>query len=286
MISINKLFAYSTVLFALTCHSAFGIADIPCLRGTIDDPNSTFIQEIDGKFSGKAQLVDEDFDNNKSFWNKIAADLIWDLCGYKNHQGSTDIMQIAEATEKLEIYFFYKGIDYIIEVNPNTFFQYSNGKNFAIWVYKNNNMHYPGDTISFSSIPKNEWFFSDECSDHVVYNNLDSSTGVSKAGEAAFTQHRGGDRSEYFLDFPKGKSCRTFPGLVREDVGGWGKSTIVHKYQNYKTAYSDFLHFANALRSTECVGQGLAVYLVEIPTSTQDNRELSSITIASEGEPL
>ena len=119
-----------------------------------------------------------------------------------------------------------------------------------------------GDVVQLSDIPKKQKFFSDECSDWTIADNLDDDAEVNKAGQAVFNEF-GGSKNEFFLDFADGDNRRAFPGLVLMDKTASTKETIV-TYRNLRVAMEKMQQFGEKLKTSQCANQGLALYLVAL----------------------
>ena len=124
-----------------------------------------------------------------------------------------------------------------------------------------------GDVITKAETPK-DYFFTNDCSDHWVRINIDNSVPVNTAGQAAFSNYAG---KEFFIDFPFEKNNRAFPGLIiaaKKYIGG-GEEVVW--YSNYRLARQNAKKFADALQNTPCGNQNLAVNVVSLNT-TPDNQ--------------
>ncbi len=163
-----------------------------------------------------------------------------------------------------------------LEHNSKTYaFQFSMSDLFnyvliptGIMVY-NNRVLGSGDFIKLDDIT--ELYWSDECSDHVIWDNLDNDAAVNVAGQKVFSQY-GGKKNEFFLDFEEGNDRRAFPGLVLMDKTQSSSESIV-AFSNLQTAIKAAEEFANALNGTACSNNALAVYVVAlevIPLPTKD----------------
>ncbi|MDW3024695.1 MAG: hypothetical protein R8N50_03340 [Alphaproteobacteria bacterium] len=138
----------------------------------------------------------------------------------------------------------------------------------GIMVYNDRSLG-AGDKIELSEIQKLYW--SDACSDHVIWDNLDNDAAVNVAGQKVFSQY-GGEKNEFFLDFEEGNDRRAFPGLVLMDKTHSSSEAIV-AFGNLQKAIKAAKDFADALTDTACSNDGLAVYVValsETPSPTND----------------
>ena len=146
---------------------------------------------------------------------------------------------------------------------------------------------YPTQVLKLSDIPKKQKFFSDECSDWTIADNLDDDAAVNVAGQSVFTDY-GGSKNEFFLDFADGDNRRAFPGLLLMDKTGSTEEKIV-TYFNLKTAVEKTYQFAEKLKNTPCsIDNNLAVYLVALnvqtgPVTTSANDDLASGWTAGTG---
>ena len=145
---------------------------------------------------------------------------------------------------------------------------------------------YPTQRLKLSDIPKKQKFFSDECSDWTIADNLDDDSAVNVAGQAVFTEY-GGNKEEFFLDFAEGDNRRAFPGLVLMDKTGSSAEEIV-SYANIKTAVQRTAQFASKLKGGPCSLKPMAVYLVALnvqkaPVNVSDNRDISASIVAGSG---
>lgn len=149
----------------------------------------------------------------------------------------------------------------------------------AIFVYNKNDKK-PGDEIKLSDIPKLYW--SDKCSDHTIWENLDDDAAINVAGRQVFNKYyldAGMDKFfskvknfEYFLDFEEGNNRRAFPGLVLTELGGGGLSPaelVVSSYDKATIAqYAE--EFANELKNTACANDNLSIYVVDTKKRSEE----------------
>ena len=117
-----------------------------------------------------------------------------------------------------------------------------------------------GDVIKLSDIKKLYW--SDECSDHTIWDNLDDDAAVNKAGQSVFSQY-GGTDNEFFLDFEEGNDRRAFPGLVVMDES-WSTTEKIVSFNNLHAAIAATQSFATALNGSACSNDGLSAYVVAL----------------------
>ncbi len=117
------------------------------------------------------------------------------------------------------------------------------------------------DVITKASMPTNYWWNKD-CSDHIIWSNLDDDAAINKAGQAAFSEF-GGAQHEYFIDFPVDSSCRAFPGLILQDITGSSTEGIV-VYNNVQLGLQRLTDFVKNLNGSQCSRDNLSAYLVAI----------------------
>lgn len=144
-------------------------------------------------------------------------------------------------------------------------FAYTNMR-LGIWVSDNLSLS-PSDVVEQSSIKGIYW--SDECSDHTIWDNLDDDTAINIAGQRTFSQY-GGSQNEYFLDFEEGNNRRAFPGLVLMDKTNSTSESIV-TFTDLPTTIGIAEQFATALKGGTCSVPKKAVYVVNL-----DVQKLSS----------
>lgn len=155
------------------------------------------------------------------------------------------------------------GKTYAFQFKMDELFQYINIPT-GIMLYNNPSLSV-GSVIKLSDISKLYW--SDECSDHTIWDNNDDDAAVNIAGQSAFSQY-GGSQNEYFLDF-EDNDRRAFPGLVLIDKTGSTTEKIV-SFNNLHTAIAAAQGFANALNNTACGNDGLAAYVVALNVQPDD----------------
>ena len=169
--------------------------------------------------------------------------------------------------DRAQIPFKYNNEDYGFDFSIETMFEHINEIRTGILVINKRNLS-AGQVLKLSDIPKStSWwspyhFFSDECSDHTIADNLDDDAAVNIAGQAVFNEF-GGSQNEFFLDFADGNDRRAFPGLVLMDETHSRTEKIV-TYINLKTGIIKAQQFAEKLKGSQCSNQGLAVYLVAL----------------------
>ena len=137
----------------------------------------------------------------------------------------------------------------------------------GIMVYDKVNLG-PGDVIKKAEAKR--WYWSEECSDHAVWDNLDDDAAVNAVGQKVFSQY-GGTDNEFFMDFPD-NDVRAFPGLILMDETGSTKEHLV-SFNNLHTAVEAAQSFANGLKGGACARDGLAVYVVSTKVRKQTTGE-------------
>ena len=166
---------------------------------------------------------------------------------------------------------------YAFDFSTETMFDYIDTR-MGILVINKRNLT-PGEVLELSSIPKNKKFFSDECSDWTIWDNLDDDAAVNVAGQEVFNEY-GGTKNEFFLDFTEGDNRRAFPGLVLMDKTFSTKEQIV-SYHNINTGIEKAQQFAAKLKNTACSNQDLAVYLVALDVKHDASSEKNGWAIAA-----
>ena len=231
-------------------------ANLQCLAN-IGADDAAFITPMYNNVLSGMPPEQQNIDANKTkMFNLVAANIYASCLNGGNNL--LDFNKIAESSQFL-IPFTYKNNEkYVLNVDTEKLFDYINiPMGFLVM---NDRTKTPGDIVKKTDMP-NDYFFDSDCSDHWVRANLSDDAAVNVAGQAAF-----GNKNEYFLDFPVGKSCRAFPGLVLGDLGGWGGKEKIISYSNYLSARKALTSFSGALQNTACSGggQNLAVYLVAL----------------------
>ena len=166
-----------------------------------------------------------------------------------------------------EIPFTHDNKEYAFDFDVTQMFDYTNNIRTAILVINKRDLS-AGTVLKLSDLPKSTsffspyHFFSDECSDHVIVDNLDDDAAVNVAGQAVFNEY-GSSKNEFFLDFSEGNNRRAFPGLVLMDKTWSGKEQIV-SYLNPSIGMQKVQQFAEKLKNSACANQGLSVYLVAL----------------------
>lgn len=137
-----------------------------------------------------------------------------------------------------------------------------------------------GDVIQLSDVSQLYW--SKDCSDHVIWDNLNNKAAVNVAGQRVFSQY-GGTDNEFFLDFEEGNNRRAFPGLVLMDKTKSTSEEIV-AFSNVQSSLAASQQFADALKNSYCSNQGLAVYTVALDVQrTETNKNTWGIAASVGG---
>ena len=262
------LYLIFATLFVSSANAAGDALDL-CLQ-KISANKATFESKINGIF-GNADLNETIVEQNKNKIYALLSESFKNLCG-------DYLVQIAKTKkERARIDFKHKNKEYGFDFSMDRIFE-DLGIQMGIVVINKRNLA-TNSILKLSDIPKKQKFFSDGCSDHTIWDNLDDDAAVNVAGQAVFSEY-GGSEHEYFLDFAEGDNRRAFPGLVIQDVTGSSEEKIV-SYINIKTAIERTQQFAEKLKSGKCFNQGLSVYLVALnvekaPINTSDNRDTSA----------
>ena len=229
-----------------------------CLQ-KISSDNTLWQQRLfdkkDGVFNTlgeKEILTDELVQKNKAKIYTLLAGNIMLKC-------NKDLLEIAKIPRGL-IEFVHDKNKYAFDFSTETAFSYIDMRTGILVINKRNLV--PGEVLELSSIQKDKKFFSDECSDWTIWDNLDDDAAVNVAGQAVFNEF-GGSSNEYFLDFAEGDNRRAFPGLVLMDKTFSTKEQIV-SYRNINTGIEKARQFATKLKGGVCSNQNLAVYLVAL----------------------
>ena len=222
--------------------------------------NSDFQQVFSTKIFPNAQEITQEMatQNKQKILNAVAATMFL-VC-------PSSVSTLAKQANG-KIWYKLNDKTYAIQFKMADLFQHTNMP-LGILVYNKNNLG-SSDIIKLTDIPKLYW--SDECSDHTIWDNLDDDTAVNMAGQRVFTQY-GASNNEFFLDFEEGNNRRAFPGLVIMDKTSSTSEKIV-SFTNLHTAINVAQQFASELNNSECSNQGLAVYVVNLKTQRLSNSE-------------
>ena len=257
---MNRLLVAFLLLFVSV--SGAIAKDAQCLAA-IGNDDAGFVSLMYQYLGGKPPFPQENTDEHKNELFGLVAANIELKC--LNGPNRNDFQTIADSKE-FQIPFTYKdNKKYILQVDTAKLFSEYIDIPTGILVVDNRN-YKPGDVIKKSDMPT-YYFFDSACSDHYVRLNLSDDAGVNVAGQKVFAEY-GGSKNEFFLDFPVGESCRSFPGLVIADIGTLGAKEQLVAYRDYLSAQRAVETFATALKSTACSNNSnrLAVYLVSLDT--------------------
>lgn len=243
-----------------------------CMRRISDnaDFQKAMTEEI---FKNPATLTQEGATQNKSkILGLIAANVLQNCM--------PDLAALTKAANG-KVWYPRDGKTYAFQFKMDELFQHINIPT-GIMLYNKPSLSV-GSVIKLSDIPKLYW--SDECSDHTIWDNNDDDAAVNIAGQKVFSQYGGAD-NEYFLDFEEGNGRRAFPGLVLMDETATTTEKIV-SFNNLHTAIAATQGFASALNNTACGNDGLAAYVVALnvqPGSTDsDIRDIAAGTSIAAG---
>lgn len=249
MKNIGRIFF--SILFAIHCASANADATNDCMNLISNDPD--FQQVLSQTIFPDAQEITlEMAQQNKSKILGAVASTMFLKC--------PDKLSILAKQANGKIWYALNNKNYAIQFKMADLFQYTNMP-LGIMIYNKSNLG-SSDIIKLTDIKQLYW--SDECSDHTIWDNLDDDTAVNIAGQAVFSQY-GASENEFFIDFEEGNNRRAFPGLVLMDKTGSTTEKIVG-FTNLHTAINAAQNFASSLSNTTCSNQGLAVYVVNLKT--------------------
>ena len=136
-----------------------------------------------------------------------------------------------------QIQFEREGKKYGFRFNVPELFQYMQIP-VGIMVYDKVNLG-PGDVIKKADAKR--WYWSEDCSDHAVWDNLDDDAAVNAVGQKVFSQY-GGTENEFFMDFPD-SDVRAFPGLILMDET-WSTAEHIVSFNNLHSAVESAQSFA------------------------------------------
>ena len=258
------------VLFCVLCtfpaNADVGTMFKRCINSIVEDDTiwqNKLFDKTDGIFKdiGDTDKIPNDVVQSRKsqIYELIANDVLLKCRSY--------IADVAKQS-KGRINFTHNKQKYAFDFDVLTLFDYANIKTGILVINKRNLKS--GDIVKLSDLPKGEYFYSSDCSDHFIWWNLNDSSPVNLAGQAVFTEF-GGSKNEFFLDFPEGAGRRAFPGLVLEDVTGNASEYIVF-FNNLKVAVNKIQQFTDKLKGSTCTNQNLAAYLVVLneKETTQD----------------
>ena len=222
-----------------------------CMRKISANPDfqNTLINTV---FAGQTSLTDEIVQQAKSKILATTAATMFVTC-------PNDVSLLAKQ-QNGKIWLTINNQKYGIVFKMSDLFAYTNIR-VGILVSNNRTLG-PGDTINQSSVTNVYW--SDACSDHIIWDNLDDDASINVAGQQVFTQY-GGKENEFFLDFQEGNNRRAFPGLVLMD-DTWSTSESIVSFTDLPTAIATAQQLSEALKNSRCSQQNLAVYVVALDT--------------------
>lgn len=206
-----------------------------------------------------SEIIPADTEINQNLVSQNKPKILGLLAGNVLMNCMSELMFITD-TDRTKISFTKDGKKYAFDFSIPEMFEYINLRT-GIMVYNNRSLQ-PGDVIKLTDVPKLYW--SDECSDHSIWDGVDKKSAINVVGKKVFTQW-GGNDDKYFLDFEKGNNRRAFPGLVLHAKKGTKREEI-GTYTNIIQAKKSAQEFAEALRNTTCSNQNLAVYVVALDT--------------------
>ena len=273
---MKKIIKLSFLLFSFitTLHCAKADVLQDCMQKISNDPNFNRVMTSE-IFPNKSELTQEYVSLRKS---KIMEQI---ANGVLQHCIENVSTLVRRANGK--VWYNRDGKTYAFQFQMPELFQYLNIP-VGIMIYNKSNLS-AGDVIKLSDIDKLYW--SKECSDHVIWDNLNNKAAVNVAGQKVFSQY-GGDKNEFFLDFEEGNNRRAFPGLVLMDKTSSSSESIV-AFTNLHTAVGAAEQFAAALSNSTCSNEGLYVYVVNLetyPIASGDKRGWAITAGVSGGAPL
>jgi len=255
---MNKLFVSFLFLLFGTVTGADAVT-APCLA-TIGNDDVGFITPMYNNVLGGKPPIQDNIDTNKSRMFNLVADNVKAKC-LDASATKADFIAITQNAQFIIPFKYKDNKKYKMQVDTTKMFEYLNLP--VGFLVINNRKLGPGDIIKKSDMPT-DWFYSNNCSSHNPRLNIANDAAINVAGQAAFGKYAGA-KSEYFLDKPVGKACRSFPGLVLGDFGGWGAPEGIVVYKNYLNATTAIKTFQDALKSSACSQQqDLAIYLVSL----------------------
>lgn len=254
---MKKFLQFFFIISAILFQNNFAHADIlnDCMRRVSDnaDFKKAMTEEI---FKDPNMLTQEGATQNKSkIMGLIAGEVLLNC-----------IANLGTLTKSAngKVWYERDNKKYAFQFKMEELFQYINIQT-GVMLYNKPSLSV-GDVIKLSDIKKLYW--SDECSDHTIWDNLDDDASVNIAGQKVFSQYGGSD-NEFFLDFEEGNDRRAFPGLVLMDKTGSTAEKIV-SFNNLHSAIAATQSFATALNSSSCSNDGLSAYVVALNVKPDD----------------
>ena len=269
---IKKIFLILMVCFVSTAH-----ADVfkTCLE-KISSNDELWTQPLFNKSNGIFKSLKDGEELTDDIVQKQKAQ-IYVLLGKNILLNCRDDMAEISRQQRGQIPFKYNDEDYAFDFSVKTMFDYIDIRTGFVVINKRNLK--PGDVIKLTDIPREQKFFPDECSDHVIWDNLDDDAAVNVAGQAVFNEF-GGSKNEFFLDFADGDNRRAFPGLVLMDKTSSTAESIV-TYRNIGTAFQKMQQFGERLKNSQCSNSGLALYTVALDVKQDTSKEKKGWAIAA-----
>ena len=263
-IFIVPLFAVCGIANATPANTPQSQQVVQCL---IDIGNDTteFVDPIKSNILRGREFNQALVDREKDALYDLVAKNIMKRCTENFNDFNFDIV---DAT-KIDIPFKLDDKYYKLTVDVETLFEHISIPT-AVLVMNFNNKNI-GDKITKADTPS-EMFFSADCSDHYVRDNISDDGPVNRAGQAAFPTYTG---EEFFIDFPFGKSNRAFPGLIIAAHTGIGGAEEVVWYPNYRVARANAKTFVEGLKNTACSKDNLSAYVVSMPVNPEKSWDSS-----------
>lgn len=111
------------------------------------------------------------------------------------------------------------------------------------------------------------YWWNEACAPHNITFNVDNDAAINSKGMQELLYGKDSD-DEVFIDFPKGKFVRAFPGLLMNEKGHFSSEISVIAYYNPYTAYEKAKSIAQTLKGTACAN--LDVYIVGLAITKND----------------
>lgn len=126
--------------------------------------------------------------------------------------------------------------------------------------------------LNDSAINVSNPYFDANCSDHVIWMAISDDSAIQRASKRVFSDY-GGDKGDFYIDFPSQNDPLIFPGLLHVAKGAGGSWTSprtyaarIHNhivmYTDMSTATSKINNLQQALLHSAC--SGLYIYLVAL----------------------
>ena len=266
---MKKLLALFLLLIGTTAHATVLDSCMQKIYASADWKNDLF-----DKTTGIFNTIDDSTKITENMVNEQRTKIYPLIAKQIITQCSNNIADIAKVNRAI-VNFDHDGRTYGFDFDMSTVFEYLDMRTAILVIDKRNLL--VGSKLKLSDIPEKQKFFTDECSEHTIWDNLDDDAAVNIAGQSVFNEF-GGSSNEFFLDFAEGDNRRAFPGLVLRDKTGSTEESIVI-YRNLKIGLERANQFAEKLKNSACSDQRLAVYLVSI----QNQRDSGSNNAAALG---